>query len=104
MITAHDLALFLGKISHDAPIKFSLNGKIYDGCGILIQSDRLSIFLKEEDDSFPAYQSHLFAGNSNESEILKSAGERYEIIEMKENDSPKSNLLGGGISFPIEND
>lgn len=90
MITAYDLALSLGKIPHDAPIKFSLNGKIYDGCGILVQADRLSIFLKEEDDSFPAYQSHLFAGNLNESE--------------EEDDSPKSNLLGGGISFPAEND
>lgn len=76
MITTHDLALSLGKIPYDAPIKFSLNGKIYDGCGILIQADRLSIFLKEEDDSFPAHQSDLFAGNS----------------------------LEGGISFPIKND
>ena len=90
MITAYDLALSLGKIPHDAPIKFSLNGKIYEGHATSVEPTQLIIFLEEEDDSFPAYQSHLFAGNSNESE--------------EEDDSPKSNLLGGGISFPIGDD
>ncbi|MFM6251179.1 MAG: hypothetical protein ACKPEQ_18870 [Dolichospermum sp.] len=64
-VTVHALLPYLNKVPSNTPIRFSLNGKIYHTQSIFHEENQLTIYLKEDDDSFGIFNNSLRGGISD---------------------------------------